>query len=502
MSALAPKRVVIVGRDIAAWLSANALHVALAPAGITVDVVELPGQLRALDVALALPAVEALHRLLGFDENEVLKATSGAYSLGQSFANFARTRRPFFHPYGSVGNPINRLPFIQFWIKAQQAGLNADFEDFSVNAAAAKLGRFFIPTNALGGFGRFDYGYHLRAVPYANYLKAQALRRGVRVHASRRVDTRLHTDTGHITSVILSDGAEVAGDLFIDTSGAESVLLGGALQTPFESWENLFPDNRVLAVAGEQLKSQPAFAQVRALTDSCLHLAPVQDMTGILHVYHDEQLTDDAALQVTAQVAGLRLQPDATVSPLHAGRRTSAWVGNCVGIGEAACVFNPIDSPGLYSIHVGLAHLIGLFPVDDRIDGEAAEYNRQIRRTFERVRDFQLLHGRLNCNFDVPYWDYLRRQAIPDELAHKIDMFEARGIVPLYDDETFQLDSFQTVMIGHGLMPKTYDPIVDQTPDEVAIDAFKRMLNFIREQVQQMSSHGAHLELYAAKDFL
>ena len=72
----------------------------------------------------------------------------------------------------------------------------------------------------------------------------------------------------------------------------------------------------------------------------------------------------------------------------------------------------------------------------------------------------------------------------------------------MYDDESFVLDSFQSVMIGHGLVPKSYDPLVDQTSDEEAIGYVRRMLGFIREQVETMSSHAAHLELHAAKDFL
>jgi tryptophan halogenase len=495
-----PRKVVVVGRDVAAWLSANMILAALAPAGVAVEVVELPGQLRPADVYAALPPLEALHRLLGFDENEVLRATKGTFSLGQSLANFSGTRPAFFHPYGSVGNGIAGLSFAQFWIKARQAGLRADFEDFSLNAAAAKQGRFFTPTASLSTFGRFDYGYHLCALPYVQFLRAKGLKRGVTVRPARHVDARLDPRNGHIRSLVLGDGSEVGGDLFIDATGSESLLLGRALDTPFESWETWFPNDRVLTVAGDRLKAMPAYGQTRALATGMLHLAPVQDATCLTHVYHSEHLQDDVALENALAISGLRPRSAATVSPLVPGIRTAAWAGNCIGVGEAACVFNPVDNPGLHSLHLGLVHLLNLFPVDGQVDLDAAEYNRITRTSYERLRNFQLCHFQLNRNFALPYWDYLRETPVPDELAAKYALFKARGDMVMYDDETFQADDWLSVFIGHGLMPDSYDPRVDQTPDADAIGHFQAMLRFIREEVDEMSSHAAYLELHASAE--
>lgn len=497
----APRKVVVVGRDAAAWLSANTILAGLAPAGVTVEVVELPGQLRPADVYAGLPPLEALHRLLGFDENEVLRSAKGTFSLGQSFANFSGTRPPFFHPYGSVGRDIGGLPFAQFWVKARQAGLKAEFEDFSLNAAAAKQGRFFTPTASLSAFGRFDYGYHLSAIPYVQFLKAKGLKRGVTVRPARHVDARLDPQSGHIRCLVLGDGTEVGGDLFVDATGSESLLLGRSLDTPFESWATWFPNDRALTVAGEPLKALPVYAQVRALAAGVLHLAPVQDATSVTHVYHSDHITDEVALENAVAISGLRPRGAATVSPLSPGIRSAAWVGNCIGVGEAACVFNPVDNPGLHVLHMGLVHLLNLFPVDGRFDLDAAEYNRIMRMSYERLRNFQLCHSQLNRNFGLPYWDYLRETPVPDELAVKYALFKARGAVALYDEETFQADDWLSVFIGHGLMPDSYDPLVDQTPDNEAIGQFQAMLRYIREEVDEMSSHAAYLELHASAEF-
>ena len=488
------RKVVIVGRDVAAWLAANALARALGGTGLKFEVAELPGLLRPQDTLASLPQLENFHRLLGFDEHSLLKATAGTYSLGQSFVNFSNAAPPFFHPYGSHGGSINRVSFMPFWIKARQAGLNVALEEFSLTAVAAKQGRFFIPTAEMSAFGRLDYAYHLRAQPYVQFLKAQALRRGVEVAPLRLFDVRREAETGHITGLISADGRVITGDLFIDATGPESLLLGQALSVGFESWSQWFPGNRVLTVSGERLRSLPAYSQVRALSYGCLHLTPVQDMTGLQHVYSDAHMSDQEALEATALIAGLRLKPDAVVSPLMTGRRQQAWVGNCIAVGEAACGFDPIDNVGLHALQTGLAHLIDLFPVtpDSRLEAQA--YNAQMQQSFERIRDYQIAHYKLNRIDNEPFWDRLRAMDIPDTLAYKIELFKARGMAPLYEEEVFVADDWLALFTGHGLMPRSYDPVADMTPDADAIGHFQKMLGFIKQHVEKMSSHDAYIE--------
>jgi len=495
------RKIVICGRDVAAWLAANVLSRALGATGLAVEVVELPSLLRPADALMSLPAIEALHRLLGFDEYDLLKAVSGTYSLGQRFVGFAGARPAFFHPYSGHGTEIGGVPFAQLYIQARQGGMNVAFEDFSLGAAAAKQGRFFLPTPDINAFNKCDYAYHLKAVPYAAWLKAKARQGGVTDIAARGFQAVRDDLTGYVQAVLLNDGRRVEGDLFIDATGADSLLLGGAMGTGFDSWAGWFPDTRVLTAAADPLRSLPPYSQVHALNHSVLHLAPLQDMTSLTHVYHGDDMRDEEALELAAIISNLKLRPGATVNGLAVGRRQTAWSGNVIGIGEAACTFNPIDSPGLHSLHLGLAHLVNLFPVDRTVEIEAAEYNRVIRQAYERLRDFQICHFKLNQNFDKPHWDGARAMAVPDTVREKIDLFLARGRVHLLDEETFETDNWLALFFGHGLLPQSWDPIADRVPQPEAARQFQRILGFIREQVEGMSSHDAFLEVHAAAAF-
>ncbi len=496
------RKAVIVGQDAAAWLAANALSSAFGGTGLAIEVVELPSLLRPHDVYVSRPALEAFHRLLGFDENQVLKASSGVYSLGQSLANFSNNLPPFLHPYGNHGRPFGEVPFHQLWFKARRSGLKVAFEDFSLTAAAAKHARFFVAGTRHIGLGRSDYAYHLKAGAYVQYLKAQALRYGVTTVSARHFDAILDPESGNIRTLALGDGRVVEGDLFIDATGAQARLIGGSLGGVRQDWSHWFPGTRRLTVSAERLKRLPSYSQVRALQAGCLHFAPLQDMTGLTYIYDGAASQDDEALKDVALVSGLPLAGSATVDVLTPGRQTAFWVRNCVAVGDAACLSDPIDSPELHMIQMGLAHLIHQFPLDGQGAAERAEYNRVMGEAVERFRDYQIAHYKLNRLYDRAVWDRLRDMPIPDGLAAKIDLFMARGAVAQHEEETFTLDDWLSSFIGHGLDPRSYDPRADLVPPDEAIRHLQQMLAFIREEVEGMTAHDAYIEMFAARSFV
>jgi len=102
------------------------------------------------------------------------------------------------------------------------------------------------------------------------------------------------------------------------------------------------------------------------------------------------------------------------------------------------------------------------------------------------LRDFQLAHYKLNRRFDMPFWDACRHAPVPETLQRKLDVFAARGRVPLYDDETFQEQDWESLFLGHGLMPQSYDPRVDAVPEQDQIAQIQARLNDIVGLVEAM----------------
>lgn len=478
----ASRHVVIVGRDVALWLSAAAIRHALAPAGVEVTAVELPTRLGSASVHATHPAIEALHAKLGIDEAALLRSTGGCFSLGWNIRRGGG--EPFFLAHGAYGAPIDGGDFFPYWAKARQFGLDAELEDFSPTAQAARHGRILFPDEETERFGRTDYAYHLPAIAYAAMLKNHALRLGVVAHQVSAVTVERDSGSGHVRAILRDVGSAIAGDLFVDASGTEAILIGRELAVAAEDWRQYFPlDHRLRGVA-RPLDPVPSYAELRLSGESWTALHSTPAATHVVHAYRDG---DEAGLAEASAAAGLALQ-DATADVVSPALRSSAWSGNCVAIGESACAFDPLFDVDLHAIQLGLVHLLSLFPTSAGAEAERAEYNRVTRSLFERLRDFQaalyLLSG-ISAN-------------APDSLRLKLDAFSARGAIAPMEDETFTADQWRALFVGLGLMPESWPPAIDTTAPEIMKQGFRRILGFVRDKVLEQPAHDACLAEIAA----
>ncbi len=484
----APNSVVVVGRDAPLWLSAAVLRAALEPAGVAVTAVELPSRLTSASVHASLPALEALHNLLGLDESALMRSVGGTFSLGGNFVDLAGGALAFFHGHGAHGAPIDGRDFFPFWLKARGLGLNAAFADFSLTAAAARHGRFVMPDEETDFFGRADYGYHLPALAYAGALKSLSVRRGVEAYQALAV-TIERTEAGDVAALDLGEGRRITGDLFIDVEGL--------IDSPREAWA--FPADRVLTALAPAFPSIPAYAETRAWARGWTALHPTQNATHIVQAYTSDLCTDEEALQAASAASGLPVQ-DVSVRAIAPGRRLSAWDRNVVAIGEAACVFDPLHGVDLHAVQMGLVQLLALFPVSGDWRYEQAAYNRAMADQFARVRDFQQLHYAVNRYGASDFWTRARQAPVSPELAQCVALFRARGEIAPFEHDSFSNDSWRAVFVGHGIAPDSHAPIIDATSPELMKHEFRRILSFIKDQVERQPTHDLYLESFCGRE--
>jgi tryptophan halogenase len=477
-------KVVVVGRDAAAWIAAAGLQSAFGRTGVSVQVVELPSLLSEVDVFPVLPTLAGLHRLLGIDERRLLEACAGTYVLGQRFANWSGGGAPFIHPYDTQAIGLNNVDLVQYWVKARAEGLAVELDEFSLGAAMAKQARLVLDEDISDTFSRPAHGYHLDAGSYVRFMKQRALRGGVTCLDAGLDEVRVAD--GRIAAVVLKDGQTLEADLFVDASGPDAALIGRLPGDSFESWAAWLGCDRVLAASGPALKPLPGFSQIAAFQAGWIGMYPLRDRTAIVALGDSGKMSDQDMLERVAVQTGLKLQGEAVVSPLAAGARRRPWIGNCVAIGEAAVALEPLDAAPLQVIQTGVTHLISFFPVDADNLMEAGAYNTALNAHADNIRDFQIAHYRLNQRRDEPFWDRAREMQVPPALAYKLALFAARGHIALYDQESFQGSNWTSIFIGHGLMPRDTDPQVDMLSRDEQIQQLQRMLRFIAGEVAQM----------------
>nr|MBA4769515.1 tryptophan 7-halogenase [Sphingobium sp.] len=476
-------QVVVIGRDAPAWMAAAAIARSFGAAGVTVRVIELPSLLRATDCYSALPALDGYHLRVGLDDRVVLATCKAVPIAGQRFNDWAAAGGAFLYGYDREVAEA-RLEFTHSWTKGRQEGLKSEFETFSLAAMAARAGRVPVPQEGASICATF--GYNMDARTYAALLRHCTLGLGMAAKQAMLADVELEGE--RIAAVILDDGERVEADLFIDASGPEGLLIGRLPGTELESWRKWLPCDRIMVASTRALHPLPSFSQISAFGQGWIGLFPMQDRTGIVAAYDSRHIMAEEMAESLPALARAPIDSEVAVSQVDQGIRRRCWVGNCVAIGESAFALEPLDAVQLHIAHNCISQLMTLFPVDADQFPEAEAYDGIIRYVASNLRDFQTAHYKLNQRIGEPLWDLCRNMAVPDTLQRKLDIFAARGHVPLHDFETFQTSSWASLFIGHGLIPQSFDPRLDSIQEQEQIAEVHRRIETIVRQVQGFPS--------------
>ena len=140
---------------------------------------------------------------------------------------------------------------------------------------------------------------------------------------------------------------------------------------------------------------------------------------------------------------------------------------NCVAIGDAAVMVEPLEWTNLHLAHSQIDRLVSMLPDTGFAPVELAEYNRQCNAEADRVRDFLCMHY-ITARRVEPFWKDSSAIEPPPSLAHSLSLFAERGRLPYYEEETFARDSWLAVLLGQGVLPRRIDPLTDSaTPEQV-----------------------------------
>ena len=479
-------KAVIVGGGIDAWLAANALLTAFGRTGLSVEVIETPAPRPAGAARASTPGFRAFLSLIGIVESDLLRAAQGSYCLAQRNVGWRGDGTSFLRGYGPIGIPIARLPFLPFWVKARRHGMHVDLASFSTAAVAAGNGRAPGRSATASAGAPIDYGYQFDLGGCVALLAAAARHRGAMVTTATAVMPLRDSATGRIDTIRLADGRTVSGDIFIDATGAE-MKLGPALNDAERSRRRGDPDRLFVASAPRAGPLYP-LTTVTAHPHGWLTTIALRDRIALQMSFAGDRLSDDAAARTAEALAGAPLDRGGVIA-LESHRRAAPWAGNCVAIGNAACAGPDLDGAELQRLQISVAHLVSLFPLGADMATEAAIYNERVAEHFDRLDDGMDARRRLNARSGEPFWDEARAAPISDRLTHRLAVFAARGIMPLYQDESLGEEDWQALLIGMGVIPESYDPQIDRVPDSEAIGRIQSLLGAIRREVEAMPPH-------------
>lgn len=499
MNQNAIRRIVIVGGGTAGWMAAAPLAQRLAP-DVEVTLVESP-EIGTIGVGEAtLPTIRFYNASLGLDQDDFVRKTQASFKLGIEFCDWGWTGNRFFHGFGDFGPPLAGLAPHLHWLRLGQAfDRMPALDNWSMTAVMARTNRFLPPGDAQPGVtDAYSYGFHFDAGLYAGYLRDYAVARGATRVEGTIVEVEQHPDSGFVTAVKLRDGRRVEGDLFIDCSGFRGLLIEDTLHAGYEDWRHFLPCDSALAVPSARIEPLTPFTRSTAKEAGWLWRIPLQHRTGNGHVFSSGFTSDERARATL--LAGLDAEALDEPRKLRfvTGRRRKSWVKNVVAVGLSAGFVEPLESTSIHLIETAVGKLIQLFP-DRAFRPELAdEFNRVMGARYESVRDFIVLHYKLTRREDSEFWRYCAQMAIPDGLAHQIELFRETGRVTILDRDGFAEPSFVAMLMGLGVVPKRYDPFVDRVDLREVHGHFAGLRELIAQAAARMPDHAAYLAAQAA----
>ncbi|HEY0660036.1 MAG TPA: tryptophan halogenase family protein [Lysobacter sp.] len=494
-------RIVIVGGGTAGWMAAAALSKFFGRQ-YEIEVVE-SDEIGIVGVGEAtVPHIKLYNNLLQIDEADFVRRTQGTFKLGIEFRDWYRQGESYIHGFGAaIGHDLGPLPFHQCWIKARQKGKAKDIGAYTLNTLAAPRGKFMVSASDVppnSPLANIAYAYHFDAAMYARFLRAYSEQRGVLRTEGMIDQVNLHPESGFVESVQLRNGPSVAGDLFIDCSGFRGLLIEQALHTGYIDYSHWLPCNRALAVPCENVGPPTPYTRSTAREAGWQWRIPLQHRTGNGYVYCSEFISDDEAAATLLKNLDGKALADPRPLRFTTGRRRKCWNKNVVALGLASGFMEPLESTSIHLIQSGITKLLSLFPRQGFSQVLIDHYNDQLAFEFERIRDFLVLHYYSTTRDDSEFWNYCRNMSIPPELQAKIDLFRDSGRFFRNAEEMFSDVSWVEVMIGQGILPQAYHPLVDNVPEDDLYRFIASVERTIASCVDAMPMHQAFIDRYCA----
>jgi tryptophan halogenase len=239
------------------------------------------------------------------------------------------------------------------------------------------------------------------------------------------------------------------------------LLIEQTLHCGFEDWSHWLPCNRATVIQTAAAANLPPYTHAMAHDSGWQWRIPLQHRTGNGLVFSSKYWAEeDAKAHLLANLDAPALAEPRLIK-FRTGRRLKQWHRNVVSIGLSSGFLEPLESTSIHLIQSGIIRLVKNFPHQGIKLEEVTEFNRQSQLEFEHIRDFIILHYKLTQRNDSKFWRDCQQMTVPERLTQKIALFKATGKVYREQDELFSPIAWIQVMLGQGLQPEDYHPIVN-----------------------------------------
>ena len=493
------RRVVVLGGGSAGWISAARIA-ARHPATATGDSVHVTLIESATMPPVGVgegtwPTMRNTLAKVGISETDFIRRSDGAFKQGARFVGWAdgSAADAYYHPLNPPAG-AGEFDLSPAWTAAGGAAPFADAVDFQSALCDAGLAPKAITFGEYGGAA--NYAYHLDAGKFASLLHDHAVNRlGVRHIVGDVIDVR-QQENGDIRSLLLGDGTELEGDLFIDCSGFRGRLIGDVYGVGLRPCSHILFADRALAM-------QIPYAEIDAPI-ACHTISTAQDAgwiwdiglwarRGTGFVYSSAHIDDEQAERVLRKYVGPQAETLAARKlNINAGYREVFWRNNCVAVGLSAGFIEPLEASALMLIEIAMDSVADRLPrTRAAMDVMASQFNAAFDHHWGRIIEFLKLHYALSRRTS-PFWrDNVDPASWPDDLKERLSLWREHPPAPQdfsFSREVFSWPSYQYVLHGMGF-PTDYQVSLQPADRARADRLFERVARQRQDALSKMPTH-------------
>ena len=355
-------------------------------------------------------------QLLNIQDKDFMKECDASYKLSIRFENWLNKNSGSFHyPFGRAYYDKNILNYNYWYYKKfiQPETPNTDFADCMFpQMALVNENKICNQDNTFPNWSlKRDVAYHFDAQKLGEFLKRKFRKLGGRILVENIVNVQRNED-GSIKQLDLDTQNSVKGDLYIDCTGFKSLLLDKTMKEPFESYEDMLPNNSAWATKQpykDKRKELVGYTNCKAVENGWIWNIPLWSRMGTGYVYSNKYISDDDALKQFQNHLGTE-DLEFKKLKMRIGIHKRLWVKNVCAIGLSAGFIEPLESNGLLTIHTFLMKLVPI--LKKKIVNEFAiqHYNLACRRMFKGFAEFVAMHYALSDRIDTEYWRDIQKR--------------------------------------------------------------------------------------------
>lgn len=490
------QKFIVLGGGTAGWMAANLLIHHLDPHRFEVVLVESP-DIGTIGVGEgSTPHLKVFFDELNIPEHEWMKACNATFKNGISFVNWTShlNANRYFHPFPSFTDRQTAAAFLthcHMKFKGHDIPTNPD-EYFLASALSQsnlspkiKAHKANIPLN---------YAYHFDSTLLGQYLADIAVANGV-THLSNKVTDIATHPNGDIATLFFADGELLNGDWFIDASGFSSQIMQKALGVGFESFaDNLLNDS---AIALPSKDTQPIRSETTAtaLNHGWAWRIPLTKRVGNGYVF-SRQYCDfaQAEQELRAHIGSSASTEDARHIHMKVGQLKQHWHKNALAVGLAQGFIEPLEATALHLVLETMVSFIAHFKQGDFAPKDRVEFNQNMAKRYQGIRDYIVCHYKMNSRTDTQYWhDVKHNIVISENLQAVIETWDAgKDITPILQargmDKYYPAVSWYCLLAGYGRFHSVAPIKMTKAPPQ-ASHSFKQVQAYLNSTKMHFKSH-------------